>query len=75
MVAKALLTIEGVGMHLYPEFTLQPALEEAAKGGPPPDAPENLVKQFSTVGIDYLELLRDMPADVSGVTRSCAPGR
>jgi len=75
MVAKALLTIEGVGMHLYPEFTLQPALEEAAKKVVLHRMrPENLVKQFSTVGIDYLELLRDMPADVSGVTRQLRTG-
>jgi len=75
MVAKALLTIEGVGMHIYPEFTLQPALEEAAKKVVLNRIkPENLARQLSTVGIDYLELLRDMPADVSGITRQLRTG-
>jgi ubiquinone biosynthesis protein len=76
MVAKALLTIEGVGMHLHPEFTLEPALEEAARKVVMHHLrPENLVREASTLGLEYLELIRDMPGDVSGVVRQLRTGQ
>lgn len=76
MVAKALLTIEGVGMHLYPEFTLQPALEEASRKVVMHRLrPENLAREASTFGLEYLELLRDAPSDVSGIMRMLRTGQ
>ncbi len=75
MVAKALLTVEGVGRNLYPEFTLQPVLEaighkyimERLK-------PANLAKRFAAVGTDYLDLLRHLPKDASGISRQLRSG-
>ena len=76
MVAKALLTIEGVGMHLYPEFTLQPALEEASRKVVMHRLrPENLAREASTFGLEYLELIRDTPSDVSGIMRMLRTGQ
>jgi ubiquinone biosynthesis protein len=76
MVAKALLTIEGVGMHLYPEFTLQPALEEASRRVVMHRLrPENLAREASTLGLEYLELLRDTPSDISGIARMLRTGQ
>jgi ubiquinone biosynthesis protein len=76
MVAKALLTIEGVGMNLYPEFTLQPALEAAAKKAMMQKLrPENLTRVGSTVAMDYLELLRDLPSELGGLGRRLRNGQ
>jgi ubiquinone biosynthesis protein len=76
MLAKALLTVEGVGMHLYPEFTLEPALEEAARKVVMNRLrPQNLAKQGYTVGLEYLELMRDLPGDVSGIARLIRSGQ
>ncbi|MFP4114928.1 MAG: ABC1 kinase family protein [Spirochaetota bacterium] len=76
MVAKTLLTIEGVGMHLYPEFTLEPALEEATRKVVMNRLkPQNLASQGYMVGIEYLELLRDLPGDLSGIARLIRSGQ
>lgn len=76
MVAKALLTIEGVGMHLYPEFTLQPALEEASRKVVMHRLrPENIAREASTLGLEYLELIRDTPSDISGIARMLRTGQ
>lgn len=76
MVAKALLTIEGVGMNLYPEFTLQPALEDAVRKVMRYRLrPENIAREASTLGLEYLELIRDTPSDVSGVIRQLRTGQ
>lgn len=75
MVAKALLTIEGVGMHLYPEFTLEPALENAARKVVLNRLrPQNLARQASSVGLEYLELSRDLPGDISAIVRQLRSG-
>lgn len=76
MVAKAFLTIEGVGMNLYPEFTLEPALEEIARKVVLNRLrPENLAREASTVGVEYIELVRDLPGDLSGIARLIRSGQ
>ncbi len=76
MVAKALLTIEGVGRNLYPDFTLQPVLEGLARRLVVERLrPARLAHQASTVGLDYLELLRNLPSDLSGVSRQLRTGQ
>ena len=76
MVAKALLTVEGVGMNLYPEFTLQPALEAAARKALMQKLrPDYLARIGSTVAMDYAEFLRDLPAGLSGLGRRLRNGQ
>jgi ubiquinone biosynthesis protein len=76
MVAKALLTTEGVGMNLYPDFTLQPALEAAARKAMMRRLqPEYLARSGSAVAMDYIELLRDLPSEAAAIGRRLRNGQ
>jgi ubiquinone biosynthesis protein len=76
MVAKALLTIEGVGMNIYPEFTLQPALEGVVKQLVIQQLkPERLSRVGMTTLIEYANLLRDLPTEASGLVRQLRSGQ
>ena len=76
MVAKALLTIEGVGMNINPEFTLQPALEGVARQLVIRQLrPERLSRVGMTALIEYANLLRDFPTEAGGLIRQLRSGQ
>ncbi len=76
MVVKALLTTEGVGVRIYPEFTLQPALRAVARKLMIEQLrPNRMAKLGSATMMEYLQLLRDLPGDTGDVLRQLRAGR
>jgi ubiquinone biosynthesis protein len=76
MVAKALLTIEGVGLGLHPEFTLKPALERVTrKAVLNRFKPEALLKDAGSLGLEYLDLARSLPGDATSIARQLRSGQ
>jgi ubiquinone biosynthesis protein len=76
MVAKALVTIEGVGMNIYPEFTLQPALEGVARQLVIQQLrPKKLSRAGMTALIEYTNFLRGFPTEASGLVRQLRGGQ
>lgn len=76
MVAKALLTIEGVGMNIYPEFTLQPALEGVTRQVFIQKLkPERVTKVGLRTLMEYANFFRDLPTDAGGLVRQLRAGQ
>ena len=75
MVAKALLTIEGVGLQLYPDFTLKPALERITRKAIANRLrPDRIAKDAGVVGLKYLELAKELPGDITSIARQLRSG-
>ena len=76
MVAKALLTIEGAGIDIHPEFTLEPALRGVMRQVMVRRLrPRTVAEASLTTGLEYLELVRDLPSELSGLARQLRGGR
>ena len=76
MVAKALLTIEGAGMNLYPEFTLEPALRGVTRQVMVRRfRPKRMAETTLSTGLEYVELIRDLPNELTGLSRQLRGGQ
>jgi ubiquinone biosynthesis protein len=74
-VAKALLTIEAVGLNIDPEFTSQPALEAAVRRLAAERLnPRRLTENGASMLFDYAMLLEDLPKDVADLVRQARTG-
>ena len=76
MVAKALLTAEGVGTMIYPGFTLQPALQAVTRQLVIRQLrPDRVAKLASSTMLEYSQLLRDLPGDTGDLLGQLRAGR
>jgi ubiquinone biosynthesis protein len=76
MVAKALMTIEGVGLNIHPEFTLQPALEGVTRQIVIQQLrPGKLTRAGARTVMEYAELFRELPTEASGLVRQLRSGQ
>jgi len=76
MVAKALVTIEGTGLNINPDFTLQPSLESVTRQVMVEQLkPERLSRLAGRAALEYGELARDLPKDLTGLMRQLRSGQ
>lgn len=76
IVVKALLTTEGVGQKMYPEFSLEPAIQSIARKVTADRLrPERAAKAGAAMMLDYGQLLRDLPRDTSRIIRQLRDSR
>ena len=76
LMLKALATVEGVGLRLDPDLELitlaRPFMEKIKAGRLHPG---RLAREAGETGLDYLNLLRDLPREARAILRQMRDGR